>query len=250
MHHVLVLLNANAGTLLDRNAEEVRDLVEQGLGDGELQVEVRLLRGKNLVRAIREIRTRAARHRHRRRRRRQRQPGGEEPRRLGQGAGHIAARHAEPARARHRHADRSSRSARRARPRRGARGRFRHAERAPLPHHLRHGLLQPDGARPRDGAAMEALAFPRGDHRRHARAAPHRPLRSRGDGRRHAAQLPRLRRPRLGQPLQRPRLAARASRRGCAGAAHRRGPRRPRLARRPAPTWSPTPGAAIPASSA
>lgn len=54
MRHVLVLLNANAGTLLDRNAEEVRDLVEQSLGDGDLQVEVRLLRGKNLVRAIRE----------------------------------------------------------------------------------------------------------------------------------------------------------------------------------------------------
>lgn len=54
MHHVLVLLNANAGTLLDHNAEEVRDLVEQGLGDGDLQVEVHLLRGKNLVRAIRE----------------------------------------------------------------------------------------------------------------------------------------------------------------------------------------------------
>ncbi|CAA0094977.1 Putative lipid kinase BmrU [Starkeya nomas] len=53
MHHVLVLLNARAGTLLDHNAEEVRRLVEKGLGSDGRKVEVRLLGGKELLRAIR-----------------------------------------------------------------------------------------------------------------------------------------------------------------------------------------------------
>ncbi|WP_428030670.1 diacylglycerol/lipid kinase family protein [Ancylobacter sp.] len=52
MAHLLVLLNANAGTVLDRDAEEVRRLVADGLdGDGRT-VDVQLLRGKELVRAI------------------------------------------------------------------------------------------------------------------------------------------------------------------------------------------------------
>ncbi|MDQ0509564.1 diacylglycerol/lipid kinase family protein [Ancylobacter amanitiformis] len=54
MRHVLVLLNARAGTLLDRNAEEVRTLVAHALGDERRKVEVHLLSGKNLVRGIRE----------------------------------------------------------------------------------------------------------------------------------------------------------------------------------------------------
>lgn len=54
MRHILVLMNARAGTLLDRDAEEVRRLVAEGLDGGERTVEVHLLSGKNLVRAIRE----------------------------------------------------------------------------------------------------------------------------------------------------------------------------------------------------
>lgn len=54
MRHLLVLLNARAGTLLDRDAEEVRTLVEQALEGAGRKVEVHLLSGKNLVRAIRE----------------------------------------------------------------------------------------------------------------------------------------------------------------------------------------------------
>ncbi|HSI40560.1 MAG TPA: diacylglycerol kinase family protein [Xanthobacteraceae bacterium] len=53
MQHVLVLLNAHAGTLLDRNADEVRAIVERGLAEGGRQVEVRLLEGEELARAIR-----------------------------------------------------------------------------------------------------------------------------------------------------------------------------------------------------
>ncbi|QFR32845.1 diacylglycerol kinase family protein [Ancylobacter sp. TS-1] len=54
MRHLLVLLNARAGTLLDRNAEEVRHLVGQTLEGEGRKVEVHLLSGRNLVRAIRE----------------------------------------------------------------------------------------------------------------------------------------------------------------------------------------------------
>lgn len=53
MAQLLVLLNANAGTLLDRNAEEVRRHIADGLDGGGRTVEVRLLRGKALVQAIR-----------------------------------------------------------------------------------------------------------------------------------------------------------------------------------------------------
>lgn len=53
MAQLLVLLNANAGTLLDRNAEEVRRHIADGLDGGGRRVEVRLLRGKALVQAIR-----------------------------------------------------------------------------------------------------------------------------------------------------------------------------------------------------
>ena len=54
MRHLLVLLNARAGTLLDRNAEVVRRLVGQTLKGEGRKVEVHLLSGRNLVRAIRE----------------------------------------------------------------------------------------------------------------------------------------------------------------------------------------------------
>ncbi|WP_371346861.1 diacylglycerol kinase family protein [Ancylobacter sp. IITR112] len=53
MVQLLVLLNANAGTLLDRDAEEVRRRIAEALDGGERSVEVRLLRGKELVKAIR-----------------------------------------------------------------------------------------------------------------------------------------------------------------------------------------------------
>ncbi|WP_018387068.1 diacylglycerol kinase family protein [Ancylobacter sp. FA202] len=53
MAQLLVLLNANAGTLLDRNAEEVRRHIADGLDGGGRSVEVKLLRGKELVQAIR-----------------------------------------------------------------------------------------------------------------------------------------------------------------------------------------------------
>lgn len=53
MAQLLVLLNANAGTLLDRDAEEVRRHIADGLDGGGRTVEVRLLRGKALVQAIR-----------------------------------------------------------------------------------------------------------------------------------------------------------------------------------------------------
>ncbi|GLK70947.1 diacylglycerol kinase [Ancylobacter dichloromethanicus] len=53
MPHLLVLLNANAGTLLDRDAEEVRALVADGLDGEGRTVEVHLLRGKDLLKAIR-----------------------------------------------------------------------------------------------------------------------------------------------------------------------------------------------------
>ncbi|MBS9475551.1 diacylglycerol kinase [Ancylobacter sp. VKM B-3255] len=54
MRHVLVLLNARAGTLLDRGGEAVRDLVERELGKEGRTLEVHLLSGKNLLRSIRE----------------------------------------------------------------------------------------------------------------------------------------------------------------------------------------------------
>lgn len=54
MQHILVLLNANAGTMLDRDAEQVRALIEKGLGGGGRKVEVRLLSGKQLGTAIKE----------------------------------------------------------------------------------------------------------------------------------------------------------------------------------------------------
>lgn len=53
MAQLLVLLNANAGTLLDRDAEEVRRHIADRLDGGGRTVEVRLLRGKALVQAIR-----------------------------------------------------------------------------------------------------------------------------------------------------------------------------------------------------
>jgi diacylglycerol kinase family enzyme len=53
MAQLLVLLNANAGTLLDRDAEEVRRHIADALDGGGRTVEVRLLRGKELVKAIR-----------------------------------------------------------------------------------------------------------------------------------------------------------------------------------------------------
>ena len=57
MQHILVLLNANAGTMLDRNAEEVRALVEKRLGGGDREVEVHLLAGKKLGQAITDAAT-------------------------------------------------------------------------------------------------------------------------------------------------------------------------------------------------
>lgn len=53
MSDLLVLLNANAGTLLDRDAEEVRSLIADGLDGNGRTVEVRLLRGRELLEAIR-----------------------------------------------------------------------------------------------------------------------------------------------------------------------------------------------------
>lgn len=54
MRNILVLLNARAGTLLDRDAEQVRALIARELGGNGRQVEVHLLSGPNLVRAIRQ----------------------------------------------------------------------------------------------------------------------------------------------------------------------------------------------------
>ena len=54
MRHILVLLNANAGTMLDRDAEEVRAMVENGLGGDDRKVEVHLLSGKKLGKAIKD----------------------------------------------------------------------------------------------------------------------------------------------------------------------------------------------------
>lgn len=54
MRHVLVLLNARAGTLLDRGGEDVRSLVERELGKEGRTLDVHLLSGKNLLRAIRQ----------------------------------------------------------------------------------------------------------------------------------------------------------------------------------------------------
>lgn len=52
MHRVLVLLNANAGTLLDRSAIAVRDLVQRELGQDGREIELHLLSGRKLVEAI------------------------------------------------------------------------------------------------------------------------------------------------------------------------------------------------------
>lgn len=54
MQHILVLLNADAGTLLDRDAEQMRGLVERGFGGDGRTVDVQLLRSKKLTRAIEE----------------------------------------------------------------------------------------------------------------------------------------------------------------------------------------------------
>jgi len=54
MRNILVLLNARAGTLLDLDADEVRALVARELGKDDRKVEVHLLSGQNLVRAIRQ----------------------------------------------------------------------------------------------------------------------------------------------------------------------------------------------------
>lgn len=54
MQHILVLLNADAGTLLDRDAAQIRTLVEHGFGGGNRKVEVQLLSAKKLAHAIGE----------------------------------------------------------------------------------------------------------------------------------------------------------------------------------------------------
>jgi len=54
MRHILVLLNANAGTLLDRDADDIESLVEKGLGGDDRRVEVHLLKGKAFLDAIRK----------------------------------------------------------------------------------------------------------------------------------------------------------------------------------------------------
>jgi diacylglycerol kinase family enzyme len=54
MHRILVLLNARAGTLLDRGAESMgRDLARR-LGSAGREVELRLLRPRQLTRAVRD----------------------------------------------------------------------------------------------------------------------------------------------------------------------------------------------------
>ncbi|MFK8250675.1 diacylglycerol/lipid kinase family protein [Ancylobacter terrae] len=53
MQNVLVLLNAKAGTILDRDQAEVRKAVESGLAAPGRTVEVRLLAGDELGKAIR-----------------------------------------------------------------------------------------------------------------------------------------------------------------------------------------------------
>jgi len=53
MRHILVLLNARAGAMLDRDAGQVRALVARELGGNGHEVEVRLLGGQDLVEAIR-----------------------------------------------------------------------------------------------------------------------------------------------------------------------------------------------------
>ncbi len=52
MRRVLVLINANAGTVLDRGADTVTRLIEEELG-GDTEIDLRMLRGKALLDAIR-----------------------------------------------------------------------------------------------------------------------------------------------------------------------------------------------------
>jgi diacylglycerol kinase family enzyme len=52
MRRILVLLNAEAGTVLDRGADAVRDLVGRELGKGGREIELRLLPPKKLIEAI------------------------------------------------------------------------------------------------------------------------------------------------------------------------------------------------------
>jgi diacylglycerol kinase family enzyme len=52
MRRILVLLNADAGTVLDRGADAVRTLVERELGQDGREIDVRLLSSRKLVEAI------------------------------------------------------------------------------------------------------------------------------------------------------------------------------------------------------
>lgn len=52
MRHIQVLLNADAGTVLDRGADAVRGLVEHELGRNGREIELHLLSGRKLFEAI------------------------------------------------------------------------------------------------------------------------------------------------------------------------------------------------------
>lgn len=52
MRRILVLLNADAGTVLDRGADAIRDLVQQELGRNGREIELRLLRRREFAEAI------------------------------------------------------------------------------------------------------------------------------------------------------------------------------------------------------
>jgi diacylglycerol kinase family enzyme len=52
MRRILVLLNVDAGTVLDRGADAIRDLVRRELGQNGREIELRLISGRELVEAI------------------------------------------------------------------------------------------------------------------------------------------------------------------------------------------------------
>lgn len=54
MHRILVLINADAGTVLDQGPDKVGALVEQELGGQGREIELRLLKSRKLLDAIRE----------------------------------------------------------------------------------------------------------------------------------------------------------------------------------------------------
>ena len=115
MKHVLVLLNARAGTLIDIGAARIVEQIESALKPHCERLDVRLLPPRELRRAIARCGDRTARYRDRRRRRRQRQRRGCGVLGRRQGARRAAVRDHEPAGARSRHAGRSARRGRGAR---------------------------------------------------------------------------------------------------------------------------------------